>query len=320
MSFQINGLQFQAGPGGGLLTWHERPLMAAQYDIRALDVAIDDRPAIVMQGSVVTDLDFTLQTIELYRRLHPHATVVLSTWKDEDAATLARAEALGALVVTSDRPPLAGQQNVNLQIASTSAGVLAARAAGASHIAKTRTDQRLCAPDVLAFLRGLQQSYPLRQPGTQQARLVALSLNTFRYRMYGVSDMFLFGDTDDMVRYWTPPLDVRVFDPNVVHFRTLREFSTWRVCEVYLCTEYLQRIGWDIAWTLKDYWRVMADQFCVVDASALDLFWPKYSCREMRWMNYSAKSIPFTELGFRDWQVLHTSLDRIKHIPEELLG
>jgi hypothetical protein len=223
-------------------------------------------------------------------------------------------------VVMSHKPAYAGQQNANLQIVSTSAGVRAAKEAGASHILKTRTDQRLGAPNLLDLLDGMQRAFALRDAPGQQARLMALSLNTFRYRMYGVSDMFLYGGTEDMLAYWTPPLDDRRFDPNEVHFRNLREFSQWRICEVYLCTEFLKRSGWELRWTLEDYWRLLAERFCIVDANSLDLFWPKYSTRELRWTNYTAQSHNFTELGFRDWMLLQGGMQRLQHIPEEKLG
>lgn len=319
MSHRINGLDFPGGPSGGVLTWHERPILATQYRVDPLAATGEHRPAIVVQGGVVADLDFTLQTLELYRRLHPEVPVLLSTWADTDAAALARAHQLGVQVVTSDKPAFAGQQNINLQIVSSAAGVRAAQAAGASHILKSRTDQRLCAPDVLAFLEGLVEDHPLAPVPGQRQRLVAVSLNTFRYRMYGVSDMFMYGQAEDMVAYWTPPLDERVFDPNQQHFGNLRQFSQWRICEVYLCTEFMQRAGWDAQWTLQDYWRLLAERFCVVDAGSLDLLWPKYSTRELRWTNYQERSHSFTELGFRDWTILRRGIDRIPHIPEERL-
>ena len=105
----------------------------------------------------------------------------------------------------------------------------------------------------------------------------------------------------------------------MVHFHTLREFSQWRICEVHLCTEYLQRSGWTLGWTLEGYWRVMSERFCVVDASALDLFWPKYATREARWTNYTPQSIKFTEIGFRDWSMMYAGLERLSRIPESVL-
>jgi len=317
---KLNDIDFLEGPNGGLMTWHERPIHAAQYTCTPIGAAYDCRQAIVMQGALVTDLDFTLQTIKLYRRLHPDALIVLSTWADQSPELLQQALEMGVLVVTNEKPEYMGQQNVNLQIVSSSAGLNAAKKAGATYALKTRTDQRLCATDILEYLHGIQRIFPLDQVGAQQQRLVAVSLNTFRYRIYGISDMFLYGQIDDMLAYWSPPLDERRFDQDALHFRTLREFSLWRVCEVYFCTEFLQRTGWDIKWTLEDYWRMLITRFCVIDASSLDLFWPKYSNRENRWNNYGLESSNFTELSFRDWTTMFAGMNYIRHIPEERLG
>jgi len=323
MGHQINGVDFLAGPREGFLTWHERPVNAADYQCESLALAQPAeavRTAIVMQGALVAEMDFTLQTLVLYRRLYPQATLILSTWLDADPALLDRARQLDVQIVQSAKPAFAGQQNINLQIVTSAAGVLAAQAGGATHILKTRTDQRLCAANLPDYLHGLQQSFPLRGASQQQARLLAVSLNTFRYRMYGISDMFLYGTADDMVRYWTPPLDTRVFDPDLRYFTNLREFAQWRVCEVYLCTEFLQRIGVAPAWTLQDYWRLMAERFCIVDAASLDLFWPKYTTREQRWNKYDKSTLTHTELDFRSWMLLFSGLDRVEHYPEERLG
>jgi hypothetical protein len=320
MGHKINGIDFMSGPGGGLLTWHERPVTAAEHLVEAIPVPPVNRPAIVLQGGLVAELDFTLQTLELYRRMHPQARLVLSTWEGEDAAHLERARELGVQVVLSTRPAHAGQQNVNLQIVSSAAGVRAAQAAGASHILKTRSDQRLGAPNLFDLMDGLQGAFPLRDAPGQQGRLLALSLNTFRYRMYGVSDMFLYGHADDVVNYWTPPLDERVFDPAVRHFHNLRSFSQWRICEVYFLTEYLQRMGHTLAWTLRDYWQVMAERFCIVDAASIDLFWPKYTQSEHRWRFYDQRQLTYAELDFAGWMALHVGWGRIEHFPEHRLG
>ena len=317
MGHKINGIEFKDGPG--LLTWHERPVTAAEYVVDPIRVRAKNRPAIVMQGNLVVDLDFTLQTLELYRRMHPQALTVLSTWDIADATQLARASALGVQVVLIPMPAYAGQQNVNLQIVSSAAGVQAAQAAGASHILKTRTDQRLGASNLFELLDGLQDAFPLCDTFGQTARLLAVSLNSFRYRMYGMSDMFLYGTTCDVVNYWTPQLDNRVFDPSVRHFHNLRTFSEWRICEVYFFTEYMKRLGCTPQWTLRDYWRLMRDRFCIVDAQSIDLFWPKYSQCEHRWRFYDNRVMTWAEIDFQSWLALYAGWDRIEIFPEYIL-
>src|SRR5262249_45232089 len=129
MGHLINGVDFLAGPRGGFLTWHERPVAAADYEGDTVAIAPPVKTAIVLQGAVVAELDFTLQTLVLYRRIFPHALLILSTWEGEDRALLERARQIGVQVVLSAKPAFFGQQNINLQIVSAAAGVRAAQAA-----------------------------------------------------------------------------------------------------------------------------------------------------------------------------------------------
>jgi hypothetical protein len=320
MVHRINGAEFPVGPSGGFLTWHERPLLAAQSTRDGMAYLTPARNAIVVQGGLVAEMDFTLQTLQLYRRMHPAAQLILSTWQDADAALLRRAEQLGVQLVLSQRPVYAAKGNVNLQIVSASAGIQAAREAGATHVLKTRADQRLGAPNVLDTLHAMQQAFPLREPTAQRERLMAISLNTFRYRMYGISDMLMYGAIGDMLSYWSPPLDERTFDPAEQFNQGMGANARWRLAEGYLCTEYLDRTAWPMDWTLRDWWRVVAERFCIVDAGSVDLFWPKYSVREMRWTNYNPSQQIWAELDFSSWMLLYSGFDRIESFPEHRLA
>ena len=317
----INKVNFPVGPNGGIITWHERPLISSEYEKLPLGIKHDFKPSIVIQGPILEDAEFTLETVRLYRMIHPQAIIVVSTWADQSTEVLSQIESLGAMVVKSEQPVWAGQQNMNLQIVSSRTGLNLAKKAGATHAIKTRSDQRLCAPDILEYLLSIQKIFPLRDTGLQNQRLVAMSLGTVRYRMYGVGDLFLFGEINDMLKYWSPPLDIRKFEADKIHFRNLREFALWRICEVYFCTEFLKCTGWNIEWTLEDYWRMLVARFCVIDSTSVDLMWPKYSNREFGpWSGYRAQERGLTELGFRDWVSLYAGIDSIESIPEHLLG
>jgi hypothetical protein len=139
---------------------------------------------------------------------------------------------------------------------------------------------------------------------------VAISLNTFKYRLYGVSDMFLYGHIDDMVRYFNIPLDTRKDSPEErsTASKTWRSFSTWRVCEVYLCTEFLKSIGYDIKFTLVDSFQVFRDHFVVIDQAAIKLYWHKYTLNVER---YSDLDFFDPELSFNDWLILYHSIDNM---------
>jgi hypothetical protein len=277
----------------------------------ALKLVPKGRFAIVIQGPNIFDDEFTIETIKLYRHNFPDAILILSTWS-VSADMIEELKKHDVHVVQNQRPTNPGISNINLQIITSGAGVVAARELGAQFVLKTRTDQRIYHPSLEAYLFNILKHYPLLPdvPG-QMKRLVGISLGTFKYRLYGVSDMFLYGHIDDMVRYWNIPLDARIDSTEKrdnAGDNTWRTFSAWRICEVYLCTEFLKSIGRDITFTLADSFQVFRDHFVVIDQAAIKLYWHKYTLNADR---YAGLGFFDPELSFNDWLVLYHSIDNV---------
>lgn len=272
--------------------------------------------AIVIQGPILTEHDFTLETVRQYRTLFPDCTLIVSTWNNEADSVLSSIRDEGAEIVISSPPDNRGPRNSNMQIVSTRAGVARAKELGALFVLKTRTDQRLYAPDTIPFLITLLDTFPLaKKLGGQQKRIIGASHETLKYRLYGLTDQFQFGTTDDILSYWSAPLDTRL--PGIgAHDTTLREAGHSRLTEVYLETEYLKKLGRPLAWTLRDSWQAFADHFIIVDKRAIDLYWFKYDRhKEERLASYVTKATEY--LTFRDWVVLHTGVP--ESCPEYIL-
>lgn len=303
---------------GARLTYHARPR-------RADDAGIFSDPcpslppfALVLQGPVMQEDDFTLETIRLYKRTFPDAQLILSTWKKENPACLNRFKPYGVEIVTSDPPATPGQQNFNYQLVSARAGVERASQLGAQYVAKTRTDQRMYAINVQPLLMNLLDAFPLNSPGLQRKRIVGTSLATFRYRLYGMTDMFVFGHVDDMMLYWgAAQTDTRA--PASSEPRTWRQTSGDCLCEVYLATEFLKAVGHNPQWTLADSWRAFGRNFCVIDRESVDLYWPKYErFREHRRLSYATqRSDRF--LTFLEWLAMYTGQAFESAVPEQIL-
>jgi hypothetical protein len=283
----------------------------------ALKLNNSDSFAIVIQGPLIVDYDFTVETVKTYRHNFKNALLIVSTWHiPEDVKNILNN--YNVVIIENEKPENAGISNTNLQIVTTRAGILAAKDLGVEYVLKTRTDQRIYHPSLDAYLFNLLKSFPLMNDlFGQRERFVAISLNTHMYRMYGISDMFLFGHIVDMLQYWNIPLDKRcnpAEDEERVNV-TWRDFALRRVCEVYFCTEYLKRIGRKVNYSLRDSFEVTRDHFVVIDHSAIKLYWHKYTRKEDR---YSQFGFFDSQLTFNDWLILYQSLDQIK-IEEEML-
>jgi len=261
---------------------------------------------IVVQGPILARGNFTMATLELYRSQFPDTNIILSTWEGEiDLASRRKCDSLTIHIVTTAKPRNPGPYNVNLQKVSTRAGLVVCEAEGWPWVIRTRSDQRFHAPEAIDLLKGLWTQFPLTFDSLRlEGRIISTSLDSFRYRLYGVSDQFHFGRTSDLLNYWSLDLDERSGDfiPEPDH--SMRELAELRLTETGLCAAFLESVGWEPKWTLHDYWSSLRDIFLILDSATLDLYWPKYSRREFRWKRYDDHS-PLQEIDFAMWMSLY---------------
>lgn len=302
----------QNAEGRDFATIHHRPKRAAQVGTWPEPALALPPMAVAMQGPVMAEDDFTLETLALYRRSMPGVRLILSTWRDTAPALLAPIERLGVEIVLNDKPAAAGMFNVNLQIASAAAGVRRAVEGGAEWVLKTRVDQRLYAPNALAFLHAMATAFPVAPGLGQRARIVGVGQGSMKYAPYHVTDQTVFGAAEDMLAYWTPPLRLETWPEGwpgdaAGAFLTVPvgEFCRRAVAECYFASRFLERIGRPLDWSLADSWAAYRDHFLFVDYAGTDFYWVKgqtYSQRE-----HSTRYDAITnreEMLFRDWMLL----------------
>jgi hypothetical protein len=302
---------------GVFLTTHRRPKRADNYR-NISSTSPSRRIAIVIQGPIVTADDFTFETVRLYRKIFPEVELILSTWSDTDPSLVASIRAGGLELLLNDKPSYAGVSNVNLQIFSTINGIRKAKQLGVDYVLKTRTDQRIYAPNTMTFLLAVVKSFPLSGSMLQKERLVATSLNTFKYRPYSVSDMFLFGHIDDMLLYWDVPLDTRTR----TDFPTSYTIGTWaaaELCEVYFVTQFLRKLNYQPKFTIADGWNIYQRHFCIIDQQSIDLLWTK-SDRNKEYGRLRYDGIHTDEeLTFKEWLLLYVRAYDPGATPEAVL-
>lgn len=288
-----------------LETQHSRPVAPSARSIRLTPSNLSDT-AIVMQGPLVLASDFTFHSARFYRESFPDAPLVVVVWSSESTQDLQELRSLGAHVVVLDLPNDPGPANINLQRSSVLAGLHAAENLGCQFAVRTRSDQRFYDDQALPFLHATLDAF--RPPSSgPYSRIVTTSLDTFRFRLYGLSDQFHFGRVSDLLQFWQAEEDVPK-DQEASSSRALQA-ARLNLPEVALTSAYLDRTGWELKWSLSDWWQALADRFVIVDASALDLVWPKYSSREFRWRRYGDAS-PLEEVDFADWLSLYVNSEQ----------
>lgn len=242
---------------------------------------------LIMQGPLSEKGNFTFETLKIYTSIFPSLKIVLSTWNDEKKSMLHEIEKLGITIIRNIKPVNSGQQNINYQIASSMSGIEMAKKQNFKYCIKTRTDQRFLNVQSLSYLKSLLKTFPPLNLN-QNSRLIILSQNTFKYRLFSISDMFMFGYIDDMSKYWNADFNLFPYDKNIE-------------AESNICLNFLRRIDYQCEKTLENYWAAIKDNFCVIDQTSIDIYWNKYeSIYEYRRKKYDF-SYSDEELYFADW-------------------
>jgi hypothetical protein len=324
-SININDLHFTVGPNGGVVTFHERPLIMSSAKRSEL-VTMEDNEnhfklGLLLQGPLIKDYNFTIQSVLYYANIYSELPLVLSTW-----ATTVSSNSLGAIpanvqIIVNAEPPTSGPQNINKQIVSTLTGIRRLIDMGCTHILKLRSDQRLYSKHFVEFLRALDKQFPIFVGGKQKSRLIVPSLDSFKYRLCGLSDHMIFGSASDLLLLFECPFDLREqLDIGWEKATNWREYDKLNLCEVYLFRHFVDAVSAAQPKTLKQSWELVKDRFLIIDHSCLDILWPKYSTSEYRWRNYfGEKSRLHSEFSFSDWLILFSTLSEKWVVEEKIL-
>ena len=281
------------------------PIKAKNYQLQS-DAYTIPSLCIVIQGPIVKENDFTLETCKIYKKIFNNSeTIILSTWDTEDKKYLKNFESIGVKVLLSKAPDFAGRANLNYQILSTMKGLEEGEKLGCEYAIKTRTDQRFYSTNLSRDLFNLLKIYPPSPNYNMHSRLVALSFNSFKYRYYGISDMFLFGNTQDMLKYWNSPLDTKKYE----EYKTIKQKDLWQqyCSETYIASHFLKNIGVTPEFTLKHTWKIYKDLFIFIDKEILDMYWPKYTNLNSRWRLFRPNMLE--EMRHSDWLNLYLNDD-----------
>lgn len=247
--------------------------------------------AIVIQGPLKKENDFTLQTVMYYKKMYPFCEVIVSTWSDEDERVIKQIQEKGAVVLLNDKPQKTGLGNVNFQLVSTKRGVqYATEKTDKKYILKTRSDQRIVKPHFLEYFIGLLKQFPITQENCQQKKRILVHQGSTGGNMfipYFVSDFLYFGDKEDISALFALELDDETsmsyqernnWIQNLTGKVTVDEYYQLTAPEIYIIEEYIKLCtGHKPERTVKKYWEFMKDYMISVSWDDIALFWYKYN-------------------------------------------
>lgn len=305
------GMMTEFGRPGEFFTYHLRPKRVLKSVNDKIPVtSVLPNTAIILQGPVLYRDNFTEETLALYRNWYPSAKIILSVWDDENAEFLSTEERKGTIVVRNVKPESGGFINLNYQLVSTLGGIKKAQELGCTHILKSRTDNRIYQSGFLEFLYSLLKQFPVNC-SNQTERIIGVDINTHKYGI-GISDLFQFGHINDMLKMWDVPLStnrisrkeyVESFEPtSTAKTRFELEYS-----ECFILKRFMENLGSELKPTLESYYITLKNQFIIIDATSIGLFFCKYLDDEYAGVKNYNKILSWSAFTFSDWLILYTS-------------
>ena len=285
------------------LTYHLRPKLAENFNLEST-CKIEEKIAIIIQGPIKEKFNFLKNTLNIYKKIFKNSLIIISTWENENIDLINSLKNENTFIIFS-KEPTKSQSNINHQIFSTNIGLELALKKGAKYSIKTRSDVRINKNNLETYLISLLSTFPVKENNFIKSRIVVPSLITFKYRLYSLSDITMFGETSDLIKYFKN----EKFEQGIKKFNFNNENllieQTPIIAEIFLCSRFINQIEGNISWNLDNWWRCLKNYFCVIDNSSLDLLWYKYDWEyEYRYLRtYSDKFA--RAIDFQDWLSLY---------------
>ena len=287
------------------LTFHLRPKKAENFNLEST-CKIDEKIAIIIQGPIQEKFDFLKNTLKIYKKIFKNSIIIISTWKSEDIEKINTLKDENIYILFNDEPEKS-QSNIDHQIFSTNIALKFAINHNAKYSIKTRADVRLNKSNLETFFISLIKTFPVKSNSLIKSRIVVPSLITFKFRIFSLSDIVMFGETNDLLQYF----DIELFRDGLKKFdldeKKLLKNETPVVAEIFLCARFMNKLDNSINWNLENWWDSLKNYFCIIDNSSLDLFWHKYDWNyEYRYIRtYSDKFA--RAIDFQDWLSLYNN-------------
>jgi len=294
------------------LTFHLRPKKSENFYLKST-AKTEEKFAIIIQGPIKDKFFFLKNTIEIYKKIFPNSSIIISTWENENI-NLINTLKKENIFILFNKEPAKSLSNIDHQIYSTNSALKFAKEIGAKYSIKTRADIRINKNNLETFLLSLIRTFPAKKNNFINSRIIVPSLITFKYRIYSLSDIVMFGETEDLIKYF----DRETFAEGLKKFNlnenNLLKNETPIVAEIFLCSRFVNNLEGKISWELNNWWATLKNYFCVIDNSSLDLFWYKYDWEyEYRYLRtYSGKFA--RAIDFQDWLALYNGLNNNWHL------
>ncbi len=238
--------------------------------------------AIIIQGPLINKNKFTLETIKFYSNLYPETPIIFSSWKNDINQLKNEKLKKNIKLISNVLPSYQGYKNINLQSISSKNAILKAKKLGCKYVLKTRSDMRIYSLNFIEYLIDTIKFYKINKNlNLQQKERILTTSFTLRYRLYGISDMIMFGNIHDLYNYFdiltTPELENN-FSKFLLKlkFKDQNYFLQNEFCpEIYFFSKFFKKLKIKLNWSVVDYLKKISDYFIIIDNKSLSIYWKK---------------------------------------------
>lgn len=277
--------------------------------------------AFIVQGPIQLNHNFTMETIKYYSKQYPKSLVIFSSWEEDIKIIKQSSYEKNVHFLANERPNYAGSLNINLQAISTKNAILYAKKLKYTYILKTRSDCRVGAQNVLSYLFYLIQFYKLKNDlSSKQKKRIITTNFTLKHRLYGVSDIFMFGDADDLYKYFnilSSKSSENKFTTFIQkqRFKDVFFFIEKKFCpEIYFFYEFFCKINKKLRWTVNDYLKKISQHFIIIDNQTIGLYWRKSKAFDRHFDPNTTLTNNSLEFNFSDWIKIFYKFNKIKNL------
>ena len=266
--------------------------------------AFDDT-AIVIQGPIAYDDNYTVETFKLYRSIYPNVPIVVSTWKDEATNAFRKECKENSVVLLENEQPKPIPGNMNLQLVSSLQGVKYVKEnTSAKFVLKTRTDQRINYFSFLVYFKNLLETFPPKGDKLHE-RIIFLGSFIVKSFHFHPHDFISFGHVEDIFKLYDITLDDKLdkinyyikhrkiidsvpYPPNFDYDSVTEQSEKLRrlnkvKSRIYLPEICLTRTFYekyiapvDENKIYEESWKFTSDYLILIDFDTIHLDWPKY--------------------------------------------
>ena len=270
-----------------------------------------DDAAIVIQGPIAYENNYTVETFKFYRSIYPNVPIVVSTWTGVATNSFRRECKENSVVLLENEPPKSpGIYNVDMQLKSSLEGVRYIKEnTSAKFVLKTRTDQRINYFSFLVYFKNLLKTFPPKGDKLHK-RIIFLGSALTKNFPFHPHDFLSFGHVEDIFKLYDIPAESGYEKVNyfMSHRKTIDRVASWingnpcrfdyntvteqssrlrkfnkvmsrvRLPEIHLTRTFYEKYIAPVDDTkiYETSWKFAVDYLILVDFDTLQLDWPKY--------------------------------------------